>query len=271
MAPLQYCVKKLDSHPWTNWIKLCVTNEQDSLAVYALVALMQELYSVTQLEHSEVAQTKIQWWHQQIDLFYQQQATHPVLLALQQTKINSLPQQAFDNLLEGYWFQIHTNEFDMHNLSLYLQKTYGSVLWLIGHIIDKHERMSPSDLKQLGQFVGLSMLIQNLGYQVRYEQILFPTDLLAQQDLNLQALSTPKENTDKLNKVLATFVQNTKSAQPHIVGAPFFNMLNQYYAALIRQIEPASMSVLQQKTQLAPLYTYWLLFKAIHQSKKRQK
>ncbi|MBC7983779.1 MAG: squalene/phytoene synthase family protein, partial [Candidatus Obscuribacterales bacterium] len=157
-------------------------------AIYIIDAELRA--TATQVSH-EVAHTRLQWWRAEIDRLINRDARHPATQYLQST----LPQADFAKLhellvaadMDLARMTYHTAQ----ELSSYLERSGGVVMEFAAYVLSQPSTLSKAAASiayRVGTLIRRVETLRDLVAEARNGRIYLPLDILAEHNLDVQAL-----------------------------------------------------------------------------------
>jgi phytoene synthase len=268
MLPKQYCLSKVKNHPWRHWVKIYVHNSDQQQAVLSLLAFEQELNSIQTIENIEVAQQKLQWWVEELNLFLSKKPRHPVFISLKECMKIIWPKQYFEDMIEASWYNLTQIEFSESQLKTYCNKTMGSLFVLICNALGTDDPILHKNAHSQGASIREIQIIQNLGHDVRNNNIFLPNNLLESYNITKEELESLKPS-QRLNQALESYANSSDKRSLQQPSCSFLNILCDYYLELLKQIKKEKFEVLNTKIILSPLHTHWTFYKSLKKHKRK--
>ncbi|MBX3683470.1 MAG: presqualene diphosphate synthase HpnD, partial [Thauera sp.] len=238
-------------------------------AITALYAFCREVDDVVDECHDlSLAQTKLEWWRQEVGRIYGGLPTHPVGHALKDVlKGFRLPQEQLLEIIDGMAMDLsQTRYLDFKGLQLYCYRVASVVGLLAAEIFGYQDRQTLKYAHDLGLAFQLTNIIRDVGEDARRGRIYLPIE-------DLQRFKVPAKDllearySDAFRELMAfqaeraekfydqAFAQlpaiDRKAQRPGLVMAAI-------YRTLLREIARDGFLVLDRRTSLTPLRKVWL-------------
>lgn len=200
MTPKEYCYNKA-AIPGSA-LSLS-TRKLDSLrrdGVVAICAFYKEIEDITlNWEDLNVAQTKLNWWRNQVIQLADNKASHPVTQMLQKIlPAFSLNPLHFIAMIDGLEQNLSAPQFDtFEDIIVHVMRTAGTREFLIAALLQKTETIPQETLYQFSLVLELVNYLQHLHRYVSKGLIFFSPQELQQFNVDPDALRTGK-TTDNL-------------------------------------------------------------------------
>ncbi|MGZ8271894.1 MAG: presqualene diphosphate synthase HpnD [Methylophilus sp.] len=273
MTPLQYCQQKTSESGSSFTLSFLFLSKNRKHAMTALYAFCREVDDVVdECTDLSVAQTKINWWKEEINKLYDNVPQHPVTKALQPfiSQFN-LAKEHFLEIIDGMEMDLKFNRYaDFTQLQLYCYRVASVVGLLSAQIFGFTNRKTLKYAHDLGMAFQLTNIIRDVGEDARRGRIYLPLDELAKAGVTeediLQSNETPAfknlmafqiERAEKFyNKAL--FELPKEDAKQQRTGL----MMAAIYRTLLREISTEPEKVLTSKTSIPPFRKLILALKA---------
>ena len=238
-------------------------------AITALYAFCREVDDVVDECHDlTLAQTKLEWWRQEVGRVYSGTPTHPVGHALKDVLQRfRLPQEQLLEIIDGMAMDLsQTRYLDFKGLQLYCYRVASVVGLLAAEIFGYQDRQTLKYAHDLGLAFQLTNIIRDVGEDARRGRIYLPIE-------DLQRFNVPAKDllearySEQFRELMAfqaeraekfydqAFAQlpavDRKAQRPGLVMAAI-------YRTLLREIARDGFMVLDRRTSLTPLRKVWL-------------
>ena len=269
MNPHDYCQDKAAKSGSSFYYSFMFLPAERRQAITALYAFCREVDDVVDECHDlSLAQTKLEWWRQEIGRVYNGRPTHPVGLALKDViKGFRLPQEQLLEIIDGMAMDLsQTRYLDFKGLQLYCYRVASVVGLLAAEIFGHQDRQTLKYAHDLGLAFQLTNIIRDVGEDARRGRIYLPIE-------DLQRFNVPAKDllearySDAFRELMAfqaeraekfydqAFAQlpaiDRKAQRPGLVMAAI-------YRTLLREIARDGFMVLDRRTSLTPLRKVWL-------------
>lgn len=269
MNPHDYCQDKAAASGSSFYYSFMFLPPERRQAITALYAFCREVDDVVDECHDvSLAQTKLEWWRQEIARVFDGTPTHPVGHALKNimTRFN-LPREQLLEIIDGMAMDLQqTRYLDFKGLQLYCYRVASVVGLLAAEIFGYTDRQTQKYAHDLGMAFQLTNIIRDVGEDARRGRIYLPIE-------DLQRFEVPAKDilearyTDNFRRLMQfqyeraqqfydqAFAQlpkvDRKSQRPGLVMAAI-------YRTLLREIARDGFLVLDRRTSLTPLRKVWL-------------
>ena len=269
MNPHDYCQDKAAKSGSSFYYSFMFLPAERRQAITALYAFCREVDDVVDECHDlSLAQTKLEWWRQEVGRIYGGLPTHPVGHALKDVlKGFRLPQEQLLEIIDGMAMDLsQTRYLDFKGLQLYCYRVASVVGLLAAEIFGYQDRQTLKYAHDLGLAFQLTNIIRDVGEDTRRGRIYLPIE-------DLQRFKVPAKDllearySDAFRELMAfqaeraekfydqAFAQlpaiDRKAQRPGLVMAAI-------YRTLLREIARDGFLVLDRRTSLTPLRKVWL-------------
>ena len=272
MNPHDYCQDKAARSGSSFYYSFMFLPAERRQAITALYAFCREVDDVVDECHDlSLAQTKLEWWRQEVGRVYNGTPTHPVGLALKDViKGFRLPQEQLLEIIDGMAMDLsQTRYLDFKGLQLYCYRVASVVGLLAAEIFGYQDRQTLKYAHDLGLAFQLTNIIRDVGEDARRDRIYLPVNELQQFDVKaheiLKGVYSDRftalmrfqaERAHRLyDEALALLpAADRRSQKPGL-------MMASIYRTLLGEIERDGFHVLHQRIALTPLRKLWLAWK----------
>lgn len=265
MTPQQYCKEKTTKSGSSFTVSFIFLDKTKRDAMTALYAFCREVDDVVdECTDFNVAQTKLNWWKNEIQNLYQDNPQHPVSFALQPViKQFDLAQEHFLEIIDGMEMDLKFNRYaDFKQLQLYCYRVASVVGLLSAQIFGFKNRATLKFAHDLGMAFQLTNITRDVGEDARRGRIYLPLDELKKANVSeediLNSNKTPEMKAliefqieraetfyDKALKALPA-----EDAKQQRAGL----MMAAIYRTLLREIRAdGAENVLTHKTSIPPV------------------
>ncbi len=269
MNPHDYCQDKAAKSGSSFYYSFMFLPADRRQAITALYAFCREVDDVVDECHDlSLAQTKLEWWRQEVGRVYNGTPTHPVGLALKDViKGFRLPQEQLLEIIDGMAMDLsQTRYLDFKGLQLYCYRVASVVGLLAAEIFGYQDRQTLKYAHDLGLAFQLTNIIRDVGEDARRGRIYLPIEDLQRFDVPAKDILEARYS-DAFRELMAfqaeraekfydqAFAQlpavDRKAQRPGLVMAAI-------YRTLLREIARDGFMVLDRRTSLTPLRKVWL-------------
>ena len=269
MNPHDYCQDKAAKSGSSFYYSFMFLPAERRQAITALYAFCREVDDVVDECHDlTLAQTKLEWWRQEVGRVYSGTPTHPVGHALKDVLQRfRLPQEQLLEIIDGMAMDLsQTRYLDFKGLQLYCYRVASVVGLLAAEIFGYQDRQTLKYAHDLGLAFQLTNIIRDVGEDARRGRIYLPIE-------DLQRFNVPAKDllearySEQFRELMAfqaeraekfydqAFAQlpavDRKAQRPGLVMAAI-------YRTLLREIARDGFMVLDRRTSLTPLRKVWL-------------
>mgnify|MGYP000888738330 CR=1 FL=1 len=267
--PHAYCQEKAASSGSSFYYSFMFLPPERRQAIVALYAFCREVDDVVDECHDmQIAQTKLEWWRNQIRLVFEGEPQHPVALALKDIigRFN-LPREQLLEIIDGMQMDLQqTRYLDWKALHLYCYRVASVVGLLSAEIFGYQNRQTLKYAHDLGLAFQLTNIIRDVGEDARRGRIYLPIDemqrfnvpakqiLEARYDDNFrQLMGIQAERARQLyDRAFSQLpAEDRKAQRPGLIMAAI-------YRTLLDEIEADGFQVLDRRTSLTPLRKIWI-------------
>ena len=269
MNPHDYCQDKAAKSGSSFYYSFMFLPAERRQAITALYAFCREVDDVVDECHDlSLAQTKLEWWRQEVGRVYNGTPAHPVGHALKDViKGFRLPQEQLLEIIDGMAMDLsQTRYLDFKGLQLYCYRVASVVGLLAAEIFGYQDRQTLKYAHDLGLAFQLTNIIRDVGEDARRGRIYLPIEDL--QRFNVPAKDLLEARYSEQFRALMAFqaeraekfydqafaqlpAVDRKAQRPGLVMAAI-------YRTLLREIARDGFMVLDRRTSLTPLRKVWL-------------
>ena len=269
MNPHDYCQDKAAKSGSSFYYSFMFLPPERRQAITALYAFCREVDDVVDECHDlSLAQTKLEWWRQEVGRVYAGTPTHPVGHALKDViKGFRQPQEQLLEIIDGMAMDLsQTRYLDFKGLQLYCYRVASVVGLLAAEIFGYQDRQTLKYAHDLGLAFQLTNIIRDVGEDARRGRIYLPIEDLQRFEVPAKDLLEARYS-DAFRELMAfqaeraekfydqAFAQlpaiDRKAQRPGLVMAAI-------YRTLLREIAADGFLVLDRRTSLTPLRKVWL-------------
>lgn len=280
MTPDEYCADKLNQSGSNFQLCFLFLNESQKQAMTALYAFCREVDDIVDNgKQIEISRAKLDWWQDEIEAAYQQQANHPIAKSIQQSLVNyPLKKIHFLEIIQGMRCDLKKNRYlNSEELSEYCYLAASTVGLLTIDILGcpkEHQEATREYAIHLGKALQMTNILRDIKEDLERDRVYVPEQLLQQYSLTIDMLKQQQGEFTQLFKHLANQAEehyqkayavlpdNLRYAQR--VGL----MMGSVYHHLLKKIQKNNYPVLQQRVRLNSFYKLWLIWKTARQCEK---
>jgi len=267
--PHAYCQEKASSSGSSFYYSFMFLPPERRQAITALYAFCREVDDVVDECHDlQVAQTKLDWWRNEVRQVFGGQPQHPVGQALKDViQRFPLPMEQLLEVIDGMQMDLNqTRYLDWKALNLYCYRVASVVGLLSAEIFGYTNRQTLKYAHDLGLAFQLTNIIRDVGEDARRGRIYLPVDELQRFNVPARQILDAK-HSDNFRELMAfqaararqlydqAFAQlpaeDRKAQRPGLIMAAI-------YRSLLDEIEADGFLVLDRRTSLTPLRKIWL-------------
>ncbi len=282
MNPDQYCQEKAATSGSSFYSSFRFLAEPKRRAITALYAFCREVDDVVDdCKDENIARQTLCWWRDEVAKLYQEKATHPVTLALQNLLNDfNLAEEYLLEIIDGMEMDLDTHQYDtFKDLSLYCYRVASVVGLLSAEIFGFNNRNTLKYAHDLGMAFQLTNILRDVREDAERGRVYLPQDEMQQFGVTRQNLIQPVTS----DAVKALFEYQAARAQEYYIKA--FNQLPEedrfkqrtglimaeIYLSLLQEIEDDDFKVLEHRIKLTPLRKLWIAWRTSQREKKRHK
>lgn len=272
MNPHDYCQDKAAQSGSSFYYSFLFLPTERRQAITALYAFCREVDDVVDECHDlSLAQSKLQWWRQEVGRIYDGQPTHPVGFALREVLGRfDLPREQLLEIIDGMAMDLQqTRYFDFKGLQLYCYRAASVVGLLAAEIFGYSDRATLKYAHDLGMAFQLTNIIRDVGEDARRGRIYLPIEdlqrfqvpaadiLAARYSENFRALMAfQAERARRFYAQAYAHLPATdrKSQRPGLIMAAI-------YRTLLEEIARDGFKVLDRRTSLTPIRKLWIAWR----------
>ncbi|MDD3326675.1 MAG: presqualene diphosphate synthase HpnD [Zoogloea sp.] len=268
-APHAYCQEKASSSGSSFYYSFMFLPPERRQAITALYAFCREVDDVVDECHDlQVAQTKLDWWRNEVRQVFGGQPQHPVGQALKDVVQHfPLPMEQLLEIIDGMQMDLNqTRYLDWKALNLYCYRVASVVGLLSAEIFGYTNRQTLKYAHDLGLAFQLTNIIRDVGEDARRGRIYLPVDELQRFNVPARQILDAR-HSDNFRDLMAfqaararqlydqAFAQlpaeDRKAQRPGLIMAAI-------YRTLLDEIEADGFLVLDRRTSLTPLRKIWI-------------
>lgn len=250
MTPQQYCQQKTKQSGSSFTLSFLFLPKHKREAMTALYAFCREVDDVVdECTDYQIAQTKLQWWKQEINRLFHETPQHPVTKALKPVVAEfGLQEVHFIEIIDGMQMDTQYNRYaDFEQLALYCYRVASVVGLLSAQIFGYSDKSTLAYAHDLGMAFQLTNIIRDVGEDARRGRIYIPIDELEKAGVSEQQL-----------------LQSQDTAQTHALLLKQIERAELFYEKAISQLPPTDIK--QQLPGLMMAAIYRALLQEIRQA-----
>ena len=282
MSPEQYCQQKAASSGSSFYYSFLFLPAEKRKAITALYAFCREVDDVVDETHDPgVAESKLNWWVEEIDALYKGNAKHPVSRALSASMEHfDLHREYLEEIIAGMQMDLHINRYNTFDeLKLYCHRVAGVVGLLAVEIFGSSHRDTLKFAENLGTALQLTNIIRDVKEDAMRNRVYIPADELQKFSVQESDLQLPKTTTS-LKKLLDFQMQRAqdyyRKALSSLPDCDRYNQVSSLvmaaiYQALLNEISKDDFQVMEHRIKLTPVRKLWIAWKTYRHEKKIHK
>jgi len=272
MTPDEYCQQKAAASGSSFYYSFLFLPTERRRAITALYAFCREVDDIVdECSDTQLAQTKLAWWRDEVARLFAGNPQHPVSRALQPTlQPYGITAERLNEVIAGMDMDLTQSRYlDFKALERYCYHVAGVVGLLAAGIFGYRDPRTLAYAKSLGTAFQLTNIIRDVGDDARRNRIYLPMDELRSFGVPaadiLQAKHSEafvklmefqyRRTVGYYDAALGTLPAGDRGAQrPGLIMAAL-------YRALLEEIEQDRFRVLTHRTSLTPLRKLWIACK----------
>jgi phytoene synthase len=272
MTPEEYCYSKVARPGSALFYSIRKLKPLVADGIVAIYAFYKEIEDVTlNAVDAGVAQTKLNWWRDQVIKITQNKATHPVSQFLQ--KISSpllLNPLTFITIIDGLEQNLTAPQFDkFEDVVVHVIRTAGTREFLIASLLQKHESVSSETIYQLALVMELVSYLQHCRSYAKRGLIFFSQEEMTQCNVSETDL-TQSKTTEAVRKLFALQAEKIERAYQKALTAlspeqkkELSNMLVRANISrgILHAMQGKKYRVLESHIDIAPLRYWWIAWR----------
>lgn len=279
MTPDQYCQQKTAKSGSSFYYSFLFLTSEKRQAITALYTFCREADDIVdECTDPSIAETKLNWWREEISRLFNKKPDHPVTLALSDSlKSFDLHKEYFDEIIDGMQMDLHISQYQTFNdLLLYCHRAAGVVGLLATEIFGYQHRDTLKFAENLGIAFQLTNIIRDIKEDALRGRTYLPMDELAQFNVSPDDLQLPITK-DQVKQLLQLQIDRAKKYY-----AKAFSFLHKedrnnqrsaiimsaIYQTILTEIEADDFRVMEHRIKLTPLRKFWIAWKTARREKK---
>ncbi len=279
MTPEQYCQQKAANSGSSFYYSFMFLPAEKRKAITALYAFCREVDDIVDdCTDSAIAESKLNWWRQEVERMYRGNAEHPVSKSLYAALGQfDLHQEYFNEIIDGMHMDLHISQYkSFHDLSLYCHRAAGVVGLLAAEIFGSSHRDTMKFAENLGTAMQLTNIIRDVREDAYRGRVYLPQEDLETfkvQSTDLHLVKT----TDAVKNLLAFQVDRAQEyytkAFSLLPKQDRYNQLSsmimaEIYKQLLDEIRNDGYQVMEHRIKLTPIRKLWIAWKTFRREKK---
>ncbi|ABA57550.1 Squalene/phytoene synthase [Nitrosococcus oceani ATCC 19707] len=280
MDPREYCHNKATPPGSSLYYSLLFLPEAQRHTVTALYAYQKEIVGiVAECSDVGVAQTKLQWWQEEITRLFAGCPRHPVTQTLATPiKTYDLPQQSFLQVIGGAASDLEQSTYpSFQALTTYCYQIAGVISLMAAEIYGYQDSETRTYAENLGIALQLTHILRNVRQDADRGRIYLPQEELTRFQVSSEAIFTSYANSQGMTALLAQQAGQTR----HYFRSALANLgkhdRQTQYAGLtqialglniLNTMEEDGYPVLQRRTSLTPLRKLWIAWRTSRRARR---
>jgi 15-cis-phytoene synthase len=282
MKPEEYCQHKAVRQGTSLYYSLLFLPEKQRQIIAALYAYQKEIGEIAaECTEISIAQTKLQWWREEIDRLFAGRPRHPVTQALvAPVKTYCFPQESFLRVIEGVDRDLGQFTYPSFSaLCAYCAQIGGSISSLASKTYGYQEPATRQYAENFGIASQLIRVLRNIRQDADRGRIYLPQDEMARFRITPQDILTGQGGIEGIGPLL---IQQADRIRHHFHQAlAMLNAVDRYSqrAGLIQiaiqlktlaVMEEDGYQVLQRRVSLTPLHKLWIAWRTARRAQRGQ-
>jgi phytoene synthase len=272
MTPQHYVQQKAASSGSSFYYAFLFLPPQRRLAITAFYAFCREIDDVVDEIHDPgVAQTKLNWWRNEVQQAFAGQAQHPVMQALMPLCPEfGIHAQQLQSVIDGCDMDLtQTRYLDYPALTRYCHLVAGVVGEVSAQIFGQTQAQTQQYAHTLGQAFQLTNIIRDVGEDALRGRIYLPISELQHFDVKAHEILN-RLDSDRFQALMRFQAERAHGLYDQALSLlPIDDwktqkpglMMASIYRTLLREIESHRFPVLTQRVALTPVRKMWLAWK----------
>lgn len=272
MTPDDYCQQKAAASGSSFYYSFRFLPPDRRVAITALYAFCREVDDVVdECEDLQLAQTKLEWWRNELEAVYCGTPQHPVGQALAPVvKAFRLPQEHLAEIIDGMEMDLQQARYaDFKALTLYCHRVAGVVGLLAAEIFGYTNRQTQKYAHELGLAFQLTNIIRDVGEDAMRGRIYLPVEDLERFQVPARDI-LDRKHSDAFQKMMEFQIERAEQhyAQAFALLPPEDRrsqrpglMMAAIYRATLDEVKADGCRVLTHRVSLTPVRKLWLAWK----------
>ncbi len=272
MTPQQYVQQKAAASGSSFYYAFLFLPPPRRAAITAFYAFCREVDDVVdEVSDAGVAQTKLAWWHREVDQAYRSQAQHPVMQALMPCVHEfGIEARHLHAIIEGCEMDLRQSRYlDYAGLQAYCHLVAGIVGEVSALIFGQTLVQTTNYAHTLGLAFQLTNIIRDVGEDALRGRIYLPINELQRFDVKAHEILQRIDSSRfqdlmqfQCERALALYDEallrlpdaDRRAQKPGL-------MMASIYRTLLQEIRASGFPVLRERVSLTPLRKFWLAWK----------
>ena len=288
MTPQAYCEQKVRQSGSSFYYSFLFLTAKQREAMIALYAFCREIDDIVDAPYyknndSSIAQTKLNWWRNEVQNIYTHKASHPIAIAISKCLENyNFKQGYFLDIINGMEMDLFHNGFEtMDDLKTYCYHVAGAVGLLTIEITgyaDQNRKKIQNYAKDLGTALQLINILRDVKEDYQRERIYIPkqemtkfnvtTDMFSTQN-NVKTLALYNHLSHQIDYYYQQAIANLTDEDRYQQKTAL--IMANIYLAIFNKIKQQNYPVTLQRISIHPIHKLWIAWKTARQEAKREK
>lgn len=275
----EYCQNKAAQSGSSFYYAFRFLPDAQRMAMTTLYAFCREVDDVVdECSDPGIARLKLQWWREEIERVFANNAQHPVGQALTtQLDHYNLPKAYFLEIIDGMEMDLDQHRYAAYkDLALYCYRVAGVVGLLSAEILGYRNRRTLDYATQLGTAMQLTNILRDIREDARRGRIYLPQEDLRQFGVQEQDILSYQHN-DRVQALLNHQLQRAREHYRQALALlPFEDRYAQraglimaaIYQATLDEIERDGLRVLERRIALTPIRKLWIAWRTARRERR---
>jgi phytoene synthase len=251
------------------------------MAITSVYAFCREVDDIVdECSEAFIAEQKLNFWKNEIELVFNGQPSHPIAIALAHTvKKFQLPQLWFDEILQGMFMDLQYQGYQsFEDLNIYCNCVASSVGRICATIFGYEHSPTLEFASELGLTLQYINIIRDIGEDLRRNRVYIPEEFLAKYNLNAQnilqqQISEPQKWQQMLNDFANLAYRHYNKAMQHLdiedrKSQVCGIIMAEIYFKILDKIKAKKFNVLTQKISITPINKLWTAYMTLRNEQK---
>jgi phytoene synthase len=276
-----YCTLETKKSGSSFYYSFLFLSNDKKLAITSVYAFCREVDDIVdECSELHIAEQKLNFWKNELELIYNGKPSHPVAIALQHT-VNrfQLPKLWFEEILQGMFMDLQYQGYQtLEDLDIYCHCVAGTVGKICASIFGYVHSQTLEYARELGIALQYINIIRDIGEDLRRNRVYLPEDFLKKYDISADNI-LQQQITNKAQWLsmmtdfskLAYFHYNTamshlniEDRQNQVCGI----IMGEIYLKTLRKIKKKKFAVLKQKINITPINKLWTAYITLRNEQK---
>jgi len=279
MTPDEYCQDKAAKSGSSFYYSFRFLPQLQRQAIIALYAFCREVDdTVDEISDAGIARAKLEWWREEIQRTFKNEATHPVGKALQTALLHfDLHKEYFLEIIDGMEMDLDQFTYpDFTQLALYCHRAASVVGLLSVEIFGYQDRKTLNYAEQLGMALQLTNIIRDVREDAERGRVYLPQEDLQRFNVDQQDLLNLKSSPELIELLKFQTERAKNYYQQAMVLLPKGDRYTQrtglimaaIYEATLDEIAHDNFQVMHHRVSLTPLRKLWLAWRTARREKR---